>query len=382
MPSFSRVRRTGRWERSTSRFAIALERMATRWLTLGLLGGGAPHASSPPAPLMLFLSSRFSRVRSATTSRRRARLAAQVSHLVGGRGPGRVAREPPLAGVQELLGPGFDHRGGDPLAAAKLRDAVLAPQALQHDADPLLGRERAAARAAGGGGLAAAGLARPRPCRPTLPRAAARARSRADLRCRLARRFGGGSRPCGTTEVLGRPGVSRGTRAAPPPERDLEAQERLREGGLAEAMAAAAAEHPAEHPAERIERRLEERAGPEDTAAGCLPANARVGGKGRVRHRWRPPGARPPGAPWATILARAPPRRRRGRELGAWHPRCPSEGRVLLGRAAAMPPRRARRTPRGGSWGKPSPGPLPDPPRSSRAPAGTPTAPPPRAARP
>src|ERR1700712_1880293 len=35
---------------------------------LQLLGGRVPHASSPPAPLMLFLSRRFSRTRSATTS--------------------------------------------------------------------------------------------------------------------------------------------------------------------------------------------------------------------------------------------------------------------------------------------------------------------------
>src|SRR5215470_17568044 len=35
---------------------------------LGLLGGGIPHASSSPSPFMLFLSRRFSRVRSATAS--------------------------------------------------------------------------------------------------------------------------------------------------------------------------------------------------------------------------------------------------------------------------------------------------------------------------
>src|SRR3954452_17466225 len=35
---------------------------------LGLLGRGISHASSSPSPFMLFLSRRFSRVRSATTS--------------------------------------------------------------------------------------------------------------------------------------------------------------------------------------------------------------------------------------------------------------------------------------------------------------------------
>src|SRR5665647_2448321 len=34
----------------------------------GLLGCGIPHASSSPSPLIFFLSRRFSRVRSATTS--------------------------------------------------------------------------------------------------------------------------------------------------------------------------------------------------------------------------------------------------------------------------------------------------------------------------
>src|SRR6478609_249005 len=37
---------------------------------LGLLGCRIPHASSSPSPFMLFLSRRFSRVRSATTSLR------------------------------------------------------------------------------------------------------------------------------------------------------------------------------------------------------------------------------------------------------------------------------------------------------------------------
>ena len=35
---------------------------------LELLGGGVSHSRSPPAPVMLFLSSRFSSVRSATAS--------------------------------------------------------------------------------------------------------------------------------------------------------------------------------------------------------------------------------------------------------------------------------------------------------------------------
>ena len=54
VPSFSGARRTGRWDRSTRRPAVVLEPMAHRWLALGLLGGGVPHAPSPPPPLMPF----------------------------------------------------------------------------------------------------------------------------------------------------------------------------------------------------------------------------------------------------------------------------------------------------------------------------------------
>src|SRR3954454_18072447 len=70
-----------------------------------------------------------------------AGLAPQRLDLVRGGGPGGVAGQAPLADLQELLGPAVVHGGGDALAPAQLGDAVLAPQALQHDADLLLRRE-------------------------------------------------------------------------------------------------------------------------------------------------------------------------------------------------------------------------------------------------
>jgi hypothetical protein len=73
-----------------------------------------------------------------------AGFATRLLHLVRGRLAGGVAGQPPLAGVEEVLRPAIADRGGDALAPTQLGDAVLAAQALQHDADLLLGRELAA----------------------------------------------------------------------------------------------------------------------------------------------------------------------------------------------------------------------------------------------
>jgi hypothetical protein len=70
-----------------------------------------------------------------------ARLAAQLLHFIRGRGARRVARQAPLAGLQELLRPAVVLRRGDALTPAQLRDAVLAAQTIQHDPDLLLGRK-------------------------------------------------------------------------------------------------------------------------------------------------------------------------------------------------------------------------------------------------
>ena len=107
---------------------------------LELLGGGVPHSSSPPSAIMLFLSSRSSSACSATTSFSVLGLAAQILDLVAGRRTRGVAGEPPLAGFQELLRPAVVQALGDAFAAAQLGDAVLAAQAIQHDADLLFGR--------------------------------------------------------------------------------------------------------------------------------------------------------------------------------------------------------------------------------------------------
>src|SRR4051794_41758176 len=61
--------------------------------------------------------------------------------LVGGRdSAGRVARQPALAGLEELLRPAVIHRSGDAFTAAKLRDVLLTAQPFQHDANLLFRR--------------------------------------------------------------------------------------------------------------------------------------------------------------------------------------------------------------------------------------------------
>src|SRR5262245_60193819 len=52
----------------------------------------------------------------------------KVLHLAGRRGAGGVARQPALAGLQELLRPAVTHRGGNAFPAAQLRDVLLAAQ--------------------------------------------------------------------------------------------------------------------------------------------------------------------------------------------------------------------------------------------------------------
>ena len=68
-----------------------------------------------------------------------ARLPAQPLHLVTGSSPCRVTRKAAFASLQELLRPHVIQTLGDPLTAAQLGDAVLPAQAVQHDADLVLG---------------------------------------------------------------------------------------------------------------------------------------------------------------------------------------------------------------------------------------------------
>src|SRR5215813_12816826 len=70
-----------------------------------------------------------------------AGLGPEYLDLIGGGFPGGIAGEPLLTGFEELLRPAIIEVLGDAFLAAKLGDAVLAPQAFEDDADLLLGRE-------------------------------------------------------------------------------------------------------------------------------------------------------------------------------------------------------------------------------------------------
>ena len=107
---------------------------------LQLLGGGVPHALSPPSPVMLFLSSRFSSTWFGKRLLEVAHLVAQVLDLTRRRLACGIARKPLLASLEELLRPAVIQTLGDPFPAAQLSDAVLAMQARQHDPDLLFGR--------------------------------------------------------------------------------------------------------------------------------------------------------------------------------------------------------------------------------------------------
>ena len=61
-------------------------------------------------------------------------LPAKILYLVTGRRPRRVTREPALPGLKELLRPDVIEALGNTFAAAQLGNAVLAAQAVQHDA--------------------------------------------------------------------------------------------------------------------------------------------------------------------------------------------------------------------------------------------------------
>jgi hypothetical protein len=67
-------------------------------------------------------------------------LVAKHLDLVGGGGAGRVASQAALAGFKEFLGPSLVKALGDGLVAAQGRDALLAAQPFEDDADLVLGR--------------------------------------------------------------------------------------------------------------------------------------------------------------------------------------------------------------------------------------------------
>src|SRR5262249_21583296 len=131
MPSLSKVRLAGRCDCSTSW-------MISAFSDAGYLMPRPPHPRScffEQAVLQGEVGHNLLQGSSATT---------EILHLAGGRGTRRVARQPALAGLEELLGPAIVHRGGDALTAAQLGDILLAAQSFQNDADFLFRRILAA----------------------------------------------------------------------------------------------------------------------------------------------------------------------------------------------------------------------------------------------
>ena len=102
----------------------------------------------PPHPPSRFLSRRFSRVRSATTSLSAVASTPQILDLVRSCGTSRVTGQALLASLQEGLRPAIVQVLRDTLAAAQLGDAVLAAQAFQNDPDLFLRRILLACRPA------------------------------------------------------------------------------------------------------------------------------------------------------------------------------------------------------------------------------------------
>ena len=89
---------------------------------------------SPIPGIMLFLSSRFSRVRSATTLS--LRLAAKVLHFVRRRSPERCRR--PIA-ASRLQEPSTSYSTSTSMPSRRHGDAVVPAQTLQHDANFVFG---------------------------------------------------------------------------------------------------------------------------------------------------------------------------------------------------------------------------------------------------
>src|SRR5437660_19702 len=98
-----------------------------------LFASRIPHAASAPSAVKLFLSRRFSRVSSATTSFRAdaSRRRSLTSSEVAARAVSPASRF--LAGFEKILRPAIIQVLDDPLTTAELCDALLAAQALQFD---------------------------------------------------------------------------------------------------------------------------------------------------------------------------------------------------------------------------------------------------------
>lgn len=106
---------------------------------LVFFGCGISHASSPPSPIILFLSRRSSRACSATTSFSswawRLRSLTSLPVAVRAVSPDSQA----LASLQELFRPAVVEALGNALATAEFGNAGFAAQPVEDDADFLLG---------------------------------------------------------------------------------------------------------------------------------------------------------------------------------------------------------------------------------------------------
>src|SRR5438105_13761092 len=131
MPIFSSVRRTGKADSSTSRMISSFSEQDT---SCGIL---------PIRRHAFFEQTIFEGQLSHDLLR--AGLASQVLDLV--RGPGRIASQSLLPGLEKVFRPAIIEVLDDPLAAAELGDAVLAAQAFQYNADLVLRREVSPRRA-------------------------------------------------------------------------------------------------------------------------------------------------------------------------------------------------------------------------------------------
>src|SRR6516162_11015374 len=106
MPSLSKVRLAGRCDCSTSWMISALS-------DAGYLMPRPPHPRSS-----FFLKQAVLQGEIGHHLLQGGGFTTKVLHLAGRRGAGGVARQPALAGLQELLRPAVIHRGGDAFPAA------------------------------------------------------------------------------------------------------------------------------------------------------------------------------------------------------------------------------------------------------------------------
>src|SRR6516225_8543108 len=122
MPSLPKVRLAGRCDCSTS------------WMISAFSDAGY-LMPRPPHPRSCFFKQAVLQGEIGHHLLQGGGFTTKVLHLAGRRGAGGVARQPALAGLQELLRPAVIHRGGDAFPAAQLRDVLLATQSFQHNAD-------------------------------------------------------------------------------------------------------------------------------------------------------------------------------------------------------------------------------------------------------